>query len=118
MGIANKYNKTKVFTFTIPQEYTYCTLHDLYTKNGKNKVYPCKALYINKKSRFGDAPIVAIDEFLVNLPSHLLGTVQDMMNDEELVDAVNEGKFGFTIYTYENKNSRNEICYSVNWVDM
>lgn len=117
MSIANKYNKTKVFTFTIPSEYQYRTLSELFEKNGKNKVYPVKALYINKKSKFGDAPIVATDECLVNLPSHLLDTVKEMMNDEELVDAVNENKFGFTIYTYENKNTK-EICCSVNWVDM
>lgn len=117
MSIANKYNKTKVFTFTIPTEYQYKTLSELFEQNGKNKVYPVKALYINKKSKFGDAPIVATDECLVNLPSHLLDTVKEMMNDEELVDAVNENKFGFTIYTYENKNTK-EICCSVNWVDM
>lgn len=117
MGIANKYNKTKMFNFSIPQEYQYHTLSELFEQNGKDKVYPVKALYINKKSRFGDAPIVATDECLVNLPSHLLDTVKEMMNDEELVDAVNESKFGFTIYQYANKNT-GELCFSVNWVDM
>lgn len=117
MSIADKYNKTKVFNFTIPSEYQYHSLSDLFEKNGKNKTYPVKALYINKKSRYGDAPIVATDECLVNLPSHLLDTVKEMINDDELVDAVNAGKFGFTIYTYENKQ-RKELCFSVNWVDM
>lgn len=117
MGIANKYNKTKMFNFSIPQEYKYISLSELFQKNGKDKVYPVLAMYINKKSRYGDAPIVATDEFLVNLPSYLLDTVKDMMKDEELVDAVNESKFGFTIYQYANKNT-GELCFSVNWVDM
>lgn len=117
MSIADKYNKSKMFNFSIPSEYEYHTLSELYSDNGKKKVYPVKALYINKKSRFGDAPIVATDECLVNLPSHLLDTVKDMMKDDEVVDAVNESKLGFTIYQYENKN-RNEMCFSINWVDM
>lgn len=117
MGIANKYNKAKMFTFTIPSEYSYHTLSELYSKNGKEKVYLIKALYVNKKSRYGDAPIVATDECLVNLPSHLLDVVKQMMNDDEVVDAVTENKLGFTIYQYEN-NQKKELCFSVNWNDI
>ena len=117
MSIANKYNKTKMFNFVIPTEYGYITLSELYSKNGKDKVYPIKAMYINKKSRYGDSPIVATDECLVNLPSHLLDTVKQMINDEEVVDAVNENKLGFTIYQYENKQNK-ELCFSVNWNDL
>lgn len=117
MGVANKYNKTKLFDFSIPSEYKYVSLSELFQKNGKDKIYPVYAMYINKKSRYGDAPIVATDTCLVNLPSHLLETVKDMMKDDEVVDACNEKKLGFQIYQYENKQ-RKELCFSVNWVDM
>lgn len=117
MGVASKYNKQKLFTFSIPSEYIYHTLSDLYKKNGKDMIYPCFALYINTKSRFGNAPIVATNECLVNLPSHLLETVKEMLRDEEVIDACNDGKFGFQIYQYESKQNK-QINYSVNWVDM
>lgn len=117
MGVANKYNKTKLFNFSIPSEYKYISLSELFQKNGKDKVYPVLAMYINKKSRYGDAPIVATDEFLVNIPSHLLDTVKDMMKDDEVIDACNEKKLGFSIYQYESKNNR-ELNFSINWVDM
>lgn len=117
MSIASKYNKGRSFNFTIPSHYQYRTLSELFERDGKNKIYPVKALYINKKSKFGYAPIVATDECLANLPHHLLDTVQEMMRDEQLVNAVNQGVFGFQIYTYENKNTK-ELCFSVNWVDM
>ena len=44
MSIADKYNKKKLFDFTIPAEYEYISLSDLYSKNGKDKVYPVSSL--------------------------------------------------------------------------
>ena len=117
MGIANKYNKTKMFNFKCPEHYKYRALGELFEHEGQGVVYPVKALYINKKSKFGEAPIVATDSCLVNLPSHLLDTVKEMMRDDEVIDAVNENKLGFTIYSYED-TVRNQICYSINWIDM
>lgn len=116
MGIANKYNKVNLFEFTIPKDFEYRSLHDLFNDNGKDFVYEVRALYINKKSKFGESPIVATNQYLVNLPKHMTDTVKEMMRDEEFVNAVNSGTIGFTIYTYETKN-RAELCYSVNWVD-
>lgn len=116
MGIANKYNKVNLFDFTIPKDFEYRSLHDLFNDNGKDCVYEVRALYINKKSKFGESPIVATNQYLVNLPKHMTDTVKEMMRDEEFVNAVNSGTIGFTIYTYETKN-RAELCYSVNWVD-
>lgn len=116
MGIANKYNKVNLFEFTIPKDFEYRSLHDLFNDNGKDFVYEVRALYINKKSKFVESPIVATNQYLVNLPKHMTDTVKEMMRDEEFVNAVNSGTVGFTIYTYETKN-RAELCYSVNWVD-
>lgn len=116
MSIASKYNKTHVFTFQIPKDFEYRSLIDLFNNNGKNHVYKVNAIYINKKSRFGESPVVVTDTCLVNLPQHLTDVAREIMRDEETVTAINNGKFGFTIYPYETQN-RKEVCYSVNWVD-
>lgn len=118
MGIANKYNKTKVFDFSIPQDFKYVSLSELFQRNGKDKVYPVKAIYINKKSRYSDAPVVATDCELVNCPAHLTDTVKQMLQDDEVIEAVNRGKLGFTIYQYENKQQGHNLYFSINWVDM
>lgn len=117
MSIANKYNKSNIFNFKAPKDFEYWSLHDLFNNNGKDCVYEIKAMYINKKSKFGESPIIATTDCFVNLPSHLTDTVKEMMRDTEVVDAVNSGHLGFQIYTYETKN-RKGLCYSVNWVDL
>lgn len=116
MSIANKYNKGNIFNFTAPKDFEYRSLHDLFNNNGKDFVYEIKAMYINKKSKFGESPVIATTDCFVNLPSHLTDTVKEMIRDTEVVDAVNGGHLGFQIYTYETKN-RKDLCYSVNWVD-
>lgn len=116
MSIANKYNKSNIFNFTTPKDFEYCSLYELFNHYGKDKVYEIKAMYINKKSMFGESPVIVTTDCFVNLPNHLTDTVKEMIKDTEVVDAVNDGHLGFQIYTYESKNCK-ELCYSINWVD-
>lgn len=116
MSIASKYNRGhgKKFTFEIPKEFTYSSLHDLYNNNGADFVYDIRAMYINKKSKFGDSPVIATSNELVNFPKHLTDTVKEMLTDSEVIDAINNHVFGFQIYTYTDGTN---VYYSVNWVD-
>lgn len=114
MSIASKYNHSKKFEFEIPKDFVYMSLHDLYNNNGSDFVYDIRAIYINKKSKFGESPVVATSNELVNLPKHLTDTVKEMLTDSEVIDAINNHVFGFTIYTYMNGEN---VYYSVNWVD-
>ena len=117
MSIAKKYNKMNPFTFQTPKDFEYVSLETLFSKNGAKTVYPVKALYINKKSQYGDAPVAITDTCMVNLPAHLLDTVNEMFEDEELISGVNNDLFGFIIYSYYPRNN-NKKCYSVTWVDI
>lgn len=117
MSIANKYNKGSGFNFKVPETFEYVSPEELYKANGENHVYLVKALYINRKSQYGDAPVIVTDECMVNAPSHLLDTVNDMLQDEELIEAVNNDLFGFKIYQY-NTNKAKGTYYSVKWVDI
>lgn len=118
MGIANKYNRNRQFNFQIPQDFQYTSLKDMFQRDGGGVVYPVRAIYINKKSRYGDAPVVATDKELVNCPAHLTDTVKQMLLDDEVIEAVNRGKVGFTIYQYEVRQQGNAIYFSLNWVDL
>ena len=114
MGIANKYNTGAKFEQKAKEDVTYYTLKEL---GASDIVYKLRALYINTKSKYGDAPVALIDDCdtLVNLPSHLLSTVKTMMNDTDFVNSVNKGLVGFTIYKYSGKNGNG---FSVNWKDL
>lgn len=117
MSVADKYNKEKLFDFDTPEDFEYKALSDLFNDNGEAKVYPVKALYINTKSRYGDAPVIVTDTCLVNVPSHMTDTVKQMLADREAVDDINAGKVGFTIYQYEAKK-RSGKFFNVKWVDL
>ena len=115
MSILNKYNKSvKLFNYEIGENPIYKTLKELY-ESDKEKVYVIKALYINTKSRYGEAPVIATEDFLVNAPSHLVETVKQMRNDFELIDFINQDKIGFKIYEYELNG---KTYYSVNWIEL
>ena len=78
-------------------------------------------LYINDKSIYGDAPVCGVADakgsFMVNLPKHLLAQVNEMLKDEEAVQAIQLGRAGFRIRQYQPKGST-RICYTVDWVDV
>ena len=115
MSYATKFNKGNKFTFKPVDDAQYVSLEDLYNKNTE-QIHDVKALYINTKSKFGDAPCVAIDPvIIVNLPKHLLETVKEMIDDNECVTAINNNEVKFKIYSYKDKNF-NKTCYGVEWL--
>lgn len=115
MSYATKFNKGNKFTFKPADDAQYVSLEVLYNKNPE-QIHDVKALYINTKSKFGDAPCVAIDPvIIVNLPKHLLETVKEMIADDECVDAINNNEVKFKIYSYRD-STFNKTCYGVEWL--
>lgn len=115
MDILNKYNRKPTFIYDNEKERQYINLKGLYEKFGKEAIYPVHALFINTKSRFGDAPVIVTDDFIVNAPTHLLDTVKAMIEDVDIINLVNERKVGFKIYGYYGRNGKG---YSVEWVQV
>lgn len=114
---AKKFNKGSKFTFKTPDSFQYQTLDVLYKTNGTDKIYPVKALFLNDKGRYGTHPVIVTDNELVDVPKHLTETVREMIADDECVDAINNGKVGFTIYEYIDSKFK-KTCYSVTWIDI
>lgn len=105
-------SKGNAFTFKIPTGAEFKSVKDLTV----GTTYTARLLYINKKSKFGEAPVVATDDSIINLPKHLLDDVKGMISNPEAVDAINEGRVGFVPYEYESK--KYGTCYSIKWVDI
>lgn len=122
MSIAEKYNSNKgpVFNYEFPEkgEAKYVTLKDMYSASKPDRVFGIYALFINTKGSYGPQPVVCSDGNLIfNFPVHMLEKIQDMRNDPEAVQAINDGKLGFKITTYQRKGSRS-VNYSAEFVDM
>lgn len=105
----------KLFAFDIPEHFEYVNLQELVDRNGLEAIYKINALYINKKGKFGDAPVIATDTNLVNAPQHLLATVLDVLEDQASRLLIDNGEVGFKIYEYTNSYGLN---YAVEWVDI
>ena len=119
MGLMDKYNKGGV-TFEVDiKDFKFVTLEDLYKRDNGKTIFGIDGLYINKKSSFGDHPvaIVACEEMLVDLPSHLTEDVKEMLQDPEVVEAIKAGKVGFVIEQYEQKKYK-KLCYGIHWEDL
>lgn len=113
-SFSKKYNKERLFPIST-EGFEYYSLENLIEEFGYEQVYIVKGLYINTKSQYGAAPVAALDDRYVNLPSHLTGTVEEMLDDPAAIAAINNGAVGFSIYDYP---AHGKTCYGVTWVDI
>lgn len=118
MSIARLNNDYVKFTHETPKDMEYKTLEMLYNENGSddNKVYTIWAVYINE-GKYGKQGLLVTDDCYVNLPKHLNEDVESIRGDEEIIDQINKGQAGFTIYHYYSKKYKKD-CFSINWVDI
>lgn len=96
-------------------KFDFINLESLYTKDGENARYKLLGAYINKKGRFGAEPVAIIEGLKVNLPKHLLDDVQLILDSDEMIEAIIDGKLGFEIEPYDNARGH---FYSVHWIDL
>lgn len=117
-SFSKRYNVERKFDVDT-SDFEYCSLEDLFNEIGgdENATFEIRGIYINTKGKFDDAPCIAIDDRYVNLPSHLTGACRAMLDDDQCIKAINDGKCGFSIYQYHQKRF-NKDCYGVKWVDL
>lgn len=117
MGISKFNHEGRRFDFQTPTTHEYKNLETLFSEyNGDvSRVTVVRALYINHKSKFGDAPCLVTDFEIVNLPKFLTDDIKAIIADDEIVDDINSGRVGFTIRPYE-KDGR--TFYSVDWIEL
>ena len=119
MGFMDKYNKGGV-TFDIDiSRFAFVDLKSLFKQYPEGEVFKIDGLYINKKSSFGDHPVAILikEEFLVDLPAHLVEDVKEILQDPEAIEAIKNGKVGFTIHEYDQKQYKKK-CYGIHWEDI
>lgn len=118
MSFASRFNKgAKLFQIDTEGWSEYRDLKSLY-KEDPEAVYPVWGFYINKKSQYGDSPVIISDGFYINAPKHMLETVREIMADAAAVAAINDGAVGCKVEQYKAKNYKNKVCYSPVFVDI
>lgn len=117
MSFSNRYNKVRKFEIETTGEFQYKTMEELFKENGADYIYSLKGVYINNKSKYGKSPVLATDAYFVNAPSHMLDVARDILEDEEAIQLINNGKVGFKIYSYVSEKY-NKTCFGIEFIDM
>ncbi len=104
---AEKFNKKPLFDVDTTG-FDYKKVSDL----EEGTIYTLRGIYINKKSKFGDSPVLITDTFFVNAPAYMLDTCKEILADEESVAEINRDEVGFHTYSYHNEKF-NKKCYGI-----
>ena len=115
-SLMSKFNNTNVFGIDT-SDYKYTNLTTLYNTDPDTK-HKVLGLFINTKGKYGAEPNAIIENnLIVNLPRHLLETVNELLDDDRYIDYIKAGHVGFTIYQYHS-SKYNKDAYSVTWLDL
>lgn len=115
-SFASSYNKAGFGIDTT--KFPFVKLSDIYNserEGGKDVVHPINGFFVHK-SPLGASPVLidAENKRLVNLPQFLDDTVREILANSDAVEAIKNGKVGYTIYEYESHNRK---CYNILFVD-
>lgn len=63
------------------------------------------SLYINERSKYGPSAVLGFEsdgfEGWLNLPSHMVKMVRDILEDNDCLEDIKDGHVGYTIKTYK-----------------
>lgn len=121
MSFAKKHKKGVIDWGINTENFEYFKLQDLFDMNGADQLYVLKGVFINKNKpekqlkEFGASPVGILEDRLVNLPNHMLAEVEDILKDEEDIEAIMNGEAVFKIRQYE---SHAKTCYGIDWQEV
>ncbi len=77
--------------------------------------------YINKKSNFGDSPVFIVHDetdeiYFVNVPKSHINTINEIINNEEMVEAINNYQCWIKVISYFNKRF-NKLCFDIEFIE-
>lgn len=115
-SFATKYNKTSFGIDT--KGFPYVKLSDVFNdkeNGGASVMHSVNGIYVHT-TQMGESAVLVDAEAkqLVNLPAHMNTACKAILADAEAVEAIKDGKVGFTVYEYE---ARGRKCYSIRFVD-
>lgn len=120
MGLFSALNKGKRFDFEMPEalpKENYIKLSEI----DDGEVLTVRSIYMNRKSKYGDHYVVLAEAkdgqiYGVNLPKFNNETIVGILNNDEMVAAINAGKCGIT--KGETVHGENGDYIPTVWVDL
>ena len=118
MGFAGKYNKFNALFNIDIKDSEFMDGYDFIAKYGDN-VVKIDGLYINKKGIYNDHPvaIIADEKVLLDLPSHMADTVNEILQDSESINLIKKGLVGVKAHEYVDKTYHKQ-CVGYEWCDL
>lgn len=110
-----KFNKSMRFNPINTLGYEYKKLDELYKEYGADVEYPIRALYVNK-TKYGESAVAVTDGYFINLPSHVVDDVKEIIADDELVRMINDGFVSIAIYEYYS-HKYDGVFYGIRWIE-
>ena len=92
--------------------------YDFIEKFGAH-VVKTAGLYINKTGNYNSHPvaIIADEKILLDLPSHMTDTVNEVLKDSESIDLIKKGLVGLKAHEYVDK-TYHKRCVGFEWCDL
>lgn len=97
-----------VFTVEPPENAVYLKLVDM----KPDTMYTMISCFINPKSKYGEHGVLGVQEgqnlFWLSLPQHLTGVIKQILATPAMIEAINNGKVGFTVESFFSKKYNRE----------
>ena len=114
MANFNKYSHKKQFTYDSSRN-VFMELKQFATMYPNSKKLKVLGMFTYEGKK-GTRAAIVIDGFNINLPSHMVNDVREILRNEDgEIEAINAGHCGFEIDTYEDNKYGNGICYTGNF---
>lgn len=113
-----KLNKGEViFDFKLPEGSEFKKLQDM----EEGTEYQIRGFFISrsKDGDYNDHPVAVTNKFYIDLPEYLTDTVEQIISDQEAVDAINQGYAGLKITSYVKKKGKGKgkTFKAVEWIN-
>ena len=118
MSFADKYNKVNTIFDIDIKDFEFMDGYGFFEKYGDN-VVKIDGLYINKKGLFKDHPVAIIEseKILLDLPSHMTDTVNEVLRDAESINLIKKGLVGIKAHEYVD-SKYHKRCIGFDWCDL
>lgn len=105
-------------TFTVNSDsFPFVNLKEVALENGL-KVLKVQGAFTFQGKKGKERPVLIADNLKINLPDHCLNDIKKLLSNDDYIQAVNDGKCGFQITSYEDTEYGNGTCYSGTFCDI
>jgi hypothetical protein len=109
-----KFNKTNRIEWGISTEnLPFKKLGDIF--NEGVKLVKIRGFYL-QNGRFGKQANAITDSCILNVPTHMTKTIEEILNDSEAIEAIKNGECWVSIHKYHS-STYNKDCYSFDFVE-